>query len=156
MNPTHLHLITTHVPILGSFFGLALLLLALLQGNDQLKRTSLWVFVLAGLAAVPTYLSGRPASALLLKLMPGMSMDPGDQHAEVAIVALVCASVLGILALAGLVLIRQPKRLPASFITLIVAFAILTTAAMSWTATLGGRIRHSEIRSDVEMKADRN
>src|SRR5882724_4278278 len=132
MNPAHLHLIITHLPVLGSVFGLGLLLIALVQGNQQLKRTSLWVFLLAGIAAAPTYLSGRPANALLVRMMPGMSMDPGDQHAEVAIVALVAAAILGVAALAGLSVYRRGRRAPGWFTAVVLLLAMLTTAAMTW------------------------
>jgi uncharacterized membrane protein len=155
MNPAHLHLIITHVPVLGALFGLALLLLAILQANQQLKRTSLWVLFLAGLAAVPTYLSGRPASALLLKLMPGMSMDACDQHAEVAVLALVAASVLGVAALAGLLVSRKGKRTPGWLTTVTLLLALLTTAMMAWTASLGGNIRHTEIVSSPDLRTAR-
>jgi uncharacterized membrane protein len=146
MNSAHLHLMLTHVPILGSVFGLLLLVIALLKADHSLKPISLWLFVLAGLAAVPTYWSGRPASAVLLKVMPGMSMDPGDQHAEIAMVALVAASVLGLIALLGLTIYRRGVRAPGWFTALTFLLAVLTCGLMIWTASLGGNIRHPEIK----------
>jgi len=145
----------THVPVLGSLFGLLLLLLALLKGDQDLKRYSSWMFVLAGVAAVPTYLSGRPASALLLKAMPGMSMDPGDQHAEVAIIALAGAALLGVLCLVGLVVYGRGTRAPASFTMATLLLALLTAAAMTWTASLGGTIRHTEIKPQTALSSTR-
>jgi phosphoglycerol transferase MdoB-like AlkP superfamily enzyme len=151
MNPAHLHLLVTHLPVLGSLFGLLLLLLALVQGNRDLQRTSLWVFILAGLAAIPTYLTGRPASTLLLKLMPGMSLDAGDQHAEVAVLALVASSILGCVALIGVTFYRKDKKSPGWFTSLLVTLALLTTATMTWTASLGGKIRHTEIQDPSQL-----
>ncbi len=147
MNPAHLHLLITHLPVLGTVFGLGVLLLGVLQGNQPLRRASFWIFVLAAIAAVPTYLSGRPASALLLKLMPGMVMDASDQHAEIAVIALVCSLLLGSVALAGLLIYRHGKRAPGWFTALAVLLALLTTSLMAWTAHLGGKIRHPEIVS---------
>ena len=155
MNSAHLHLVITHLPVLGSLFGLCLLVLALMQRNVQLERTSLWVFVAAAMAAVPTYLSGTPASALLMKRMPGMSMDAGDQHAEVAVVALVAVSVLGLLALFGLVFYRQPKQPPGRFRFAAVIMALVTAALMGWTANLGGNIRHTEIHDPSSVSETR-
>ena len=145
MNSAHLHLIFTHVPILGTLFGLALLLVALVKRSDDLKRTSLWVFVLSGLLAVPTYLTGRPASALLSKMMPGMSMDAGDQHAEVAVIALTAALVLAVAAMLGLVMGRKARSFPGWLTGLTLALALITAGSMVWTASLGGKIRHPEI-----------
>jgi hypothetical protein len=146
MNPAHLHLMITHVPVLGSVFGFFLLVLALLKGDQDLKRMSLWIFVLAGLAAVPTYLSGRPANALLMQALPGTSMDPVDQHAEIAIVALVAASVLGLFAWVGLAVYRRGTRSPGWYSGIAFLLALLTAATMTWTASLGGTIRHTEIQ----------
>ena len=153
LNPAHLHLMLTHLPVLGTLFGLGLLLLSILQANPDLRRVSLWAFVLAGLSAVPTYLSGRPASALLLKLMPGTSMDASDQHAEIAIIALIASSVLGLVALVALFVYRRGKRAPKWFTAVSLLLAIATTALMVWTATLGGNIRHTEISTARDLQA---
>lgn len=148
MNSAHLHLLTTHVPVLGSVFGLGLWLLGWLKRSDELQRTSLQVFLLVAIFVAPTYLSGQPASEMLLKLMPGMSRNPGDQHSEVAVLAFVASLVLGMVALAGMILFRKGTRLPTWFVLLTTVLALLTSVMMSWTANLGGRIRHPEIRAE--------
>src|ERR1044071_3020316 len=103
MNAAHLHLMLTHLPVLASVFGALVLLLAIVKGGQDLRRYSLWIFVLAGFAAVPTYLSGQPASALLTKAMPGVWLpDASDQHAEIAVIALAASSTLALIAFAGL------------------------------------------------------
>lgn len=145
MNSAHLHLLITHLPVLGSLFGLCLLILARIQSNGPLARTSLWVFVLGALASIPTYLTGRPASVLLMKRMPGMSMDASDQHAEIAVVALAAICVVGVVAAAGLVLYRKQEKPPGGFTAITLLLAILSAALMAWTASLGGNIRHTEI-----------
>jgi hypothetical protein len=147
MNPAHLHLAITHLPILGSVFGLLLFLLGWWQRSRDLGQAGLGTFVLTGLAAVPTYLTGRPASILLAHTMPGMSMDPGDQHAEIAIVALTAASVLAVVALFAILGYRRAKTLPFWLVALTLALALTTVATMAWTATLGGRIRHVEMQA---------
>jgi uncharacterized membrane protein len=145
MNAAHLHLVLTHLPIFASLFGLVLFACSLRQRSQELRRAGFWILLLAGLSALPTYLTGRPANALLVRLMPGMSADPGDQHAEVAVIALTSAIVLGSLALLGLVLYRRNKPQPAWFSALTVGLALITLGTMLWTATLGARIRHSEL-----------
>jgi uncharacterized membrane protein len=151
LNSAHLHLLITHLPVLGDLFGLLMLLIALAKGDRDLKRISLFVFMISAMAAVPTYLTGRTASTFLMKLMPGMSMDAGDQHAEVAVIALAVGCVLGIVALAGLLVYRQANRTPTWFTGLVLVLALLTTAVMTWTANLGGKIRHVEIQSESNL-----
>ena len=146
MNPAHLHLTISHAPVMGTFFGLCLLLFALLRKSEELKRVALLVFVMAALLALPTYLSGPSASDLLRRLMPGMTMDADDQHAESAILALAGSLALGVVSLAGLILFRNGRKPPTSFLVFVLLLAILSCGLLSWTANLGGKIRHIEIR----------
>ena len=152
MNPAHLHLIVTHLPVLGSVFGVVLLLLALIRRSEELKRAAFTIFIVAALLAVPTYLTGQPASTVLMKAVPGMSMDKGDQHAEVAVLALVAASVLGVAALAGLLVYRKGKQVPGWLTALALCLAVLTAALMAWTANLGGQVRHTEIKTETPFQ----
>src|SRR5579872_5058442 len=103
MNPAHLHLMLTHVPLCGPAFGLLFLLAGTLQRSRELQRAGLLLFLLSGICVLPIYLTGRPASALLMKAIPtaSMSMDIQDQHAEVAIIALVSALLLGLVSAAA-------------------------------------------------------
>ena len=72
-------------------------------------------------------------------------MDASDQHAEVAVLALTAALVLGAAALAGIIVRRKGGRLPGWLTALIMFLALISTAAMVWTASLGGKIRHPEV-----------
>ena len=49
MNGAHLHLILTHVPVLGVAFGTVLLGFGLLRNNRVIQQTGLAVLVFAGL-----------------------------------------------------------------------------------------------------------
>jgi asparagine N-glycosylation enzyme membrane subunit Stt3 len=60
MNWAHIHLSLNHLPVVGTFFGVLLLLLALLRKSEELKRVSLGVFVLTALLALPVYFTGEP------------------------------------------------------------------------------------------------
>ena len=61
MSPTHLHLLLNHVPVLGTAFGLGLLVFGMGRKSQELKKTALGVFVIVALLAVPAYLTGEPA-----------------------------------------------------------------------------------------------
>jgi hypothetical protein len=147
MNAAHLHLITTHIPVSGTVLGLALLLLALFRQSEELKRTSLLVFLCAGLLVVPTYLTGAPAAEQMKTVMPGMSLDPGEQHAEMAILALGGSALLGLVSLAGLIAFRPGRPLPTWFLATTLVLGLIASGLMAWTADLGGKVRHTEIRS---------
>ena len=48
MNWTHLHLALNHVPVLGSLFVALLLIAGIARKSEELKRMSLWWFVILG------------------------------------------------------------------------------------------------------------
>jgi len=146
MNATHLHLILNHIPVLGTAFGLGLLLFGLWRSSDELKKTALGIFVIVALAAVPVYLTGEPAEDGVESL-PGVSKPIIEQHEEAAAVSFTGVVVLGVAALTGLICFRRGRLLPAwSSVSLLVA-SLIVSGLMAWTANLGGQIRHSEIRA---------
>jgi uncharacterized membrane protein len=147
MNAAYLHLAGTHLPVVGTLFGLGLFVYGLLRKSEELRRTGLLVFLVAALLAVPAYRTGAAAVSLLKRAAPGMPPDPTDQHAEVAILALTGSLVLGVVSLLGLICFRKGKRLPGAFLALVLLMAVVSSVLMTWTATLGGRIRHPEIRN---------
>jgi hypothetical protein len=57
----------------------------------------------------------------------------------------VASSVLGVAALVGLLLYRRGKRAPGWFTATALMLALVTAGLLMWTASLGGRIRHTEI-----------
>jgi hypothetical protein len=151
MNPAHLHLITTHVPVVGTFLGSGLLVYACLRHSEEVKRTSLLVLVVMALLVLPAYLSGAPAAAMLKRLMLGVSMDATDQHAEVGILALTSSLVLGAASLTGLLMFRRDKKLPGAYVMLMLVLGLLAGGLLAWTANLGGKVRHVEIRGSAAM-----
>ena len=146
MNGAHLHLLINHIPVLGTFFGLALLAFAAWKRSDELRKAALGTFVIAALAAVTTYLTGEPAEDGV-KGLPGVIAALIGRHEEAAGIALGGGIALGVVALGGLIWFRGGRPIKNWFSTLALAAAILVTGLMAWTANLGGQIRHTEIRS---------
>lgn len=146
MNAAYLHLLLNHLPVIGTIFGLLLLLWAMLRKGKELQSAGLGVFVLAALAAVPVYLSGEPAEKVAEHL-PGVAESFIESHERVALMALVAVIVTGVVSLAGLVLHRHAEKFPSYVAPVVLALAVITSGLMGWTANLGGQIRHTEIRS---------
>lgn len=146
MNAIHLHLMLNHIPVLGTAFGLGLLILALFRKSEELKKAALGVFVIVALFAVPVYLTGEPAEDVA-KPLPGVSKPLIEQHEEAAVVAFTGIVVLGVAALAGLIVFRRGKLVPAWFGFVMIIASLFASGLMAWTANLGGQIRHTEIRA---------
>jgi len=151
MNLAHIHLLLNHWPIIGSFIGLALFLVSLAANSDDLKQTSLAVFGLMALLAIPTYMSGNVAQEVL-KGTPGLSKALIQTHENTALLALVSLEITGAAALLGLwKFSRMSRPAPAPVgrwnSTAVLVLSIVTVGLMSITGNTGGAIRHPEILS---------
>lgn len=152
MNGAHWHLLLNHLPVLGTAFGILLLLFAWLKKSDEVKRVSLGVFVLTAICAVPAYLTGEPAEGVVESLA-GVSEAIIENHESAALVALSVAIATGVVALAGLFLSRKAKPLPMWLMLVTLFLALATGGLMARTANLGGEIRHTEIRTGANAIA---
>lgn len=155
MNATHPHLMLNHIPVLGTAFGLGLLVFALWRKSEELRNAALGFFLITALFSVPVYFTGEPAEDVVEPLA-GVSKAIIEQHEGAAVAAFTGILALGMGALAGLVLSRRHKALPGWFGFLILASALIVSGLMAWTANLGGQIRHTEIRSGANLPAVRS
>lgn len=147
MSVAHLHLLLNHVPLIG-IAGVALLFaLALRRRSDELSRVALGVTVALALVAGAVFLTGEPAEELVEHL-PGFDDALVERHEEAALLATIAFGGLGVLA-GGVLLWARRHPLPRRTATLGLAGALALTALVGWTATLGGMIRHTEIRPGV-------
>jgi hypothetical protein len=140
----HLHLLVNHAPLFGAIFALALLVASFIWAPDVLRRTALAVLVFTALAAVVADLSGDPAEDAI-RGFPGVQRAIIHEHEEFADKSYIVSSVVGVLALIGLVRFRRaPLTRGATFTAL--ACAAVVSGMMAWTSLLGGRVRHTEVR----------
>ena len=148
MNAAHFHLMLNHIPVLGTIFGMALLALALWRKSEELKRVALGTFVIVALLAVPVYLTGEPAEEVIMPL-PDVSDSIVEQHETAGTIAFSGIVALGVGAIAGLIQFRGGKAIPSWFGTTALVFSLIVSGAMGWTANLGGKARHVELRSET-------
>jgi uncharacterized membrane protein len=146
MNPAHVHLLLNHLPLIGSGIGILLLALGAVRKSGELKKTSLWIFVIAALVAIPVFLTGEPAEHIVEHL-PGVAEPIIEQHEQAALFSLIAMEALGVISLAGLFVSRRSTDVSKLFAAIALGVSIIAAGLMGWTANLGGQIRHSEIRS---------
>jgi hypothetical protein len=143
MNGTYLHLILNHVPAIGVLIGLALGAFALLAKKPDVMKAALGLFVVAAVFAAFTYFTGESAEEAVEGLA-GVSEARIEAHEEVAATAAIGAGVLGALALGALVLAwGKPVRPVLGAVVLL--FALGVSGVITYTARLGGEIRHTEL-----------
>ena len=148
MNPVtaaHLHLVLCHVPAMAILFGWGWLAYGVRRGSRDIQKAALSLFVLAAALAVPLYLTGQSAAGLV-KGLPEYSDQLLEKHQAAAGITLAGCLVLGVVALAGLILFRG-RAVTGWFGMFLLAGALLVGGLVIWTSNLGGQIRHSEIRS---------
>jgi hypothetical protein len=145
----HLHLLVNHVPILGAFFAVGLLVASYFLAPDVLRRTAFVVLIGTALAGAASDLSGDPAEEAVRGL-PGVRRDVIHAHEESADTALIAGGVLGVLSLAALVRWRRTK-VPGRATLLITLGAVVVSGLMGYVGLLGGRIRHTEVRPGASV-----
>ncbi|MGA2174161.1 MAG: hypothetical protein ABSH38_04165 [Verrucomicrobiota bacterium] len=147
----HIHLLLCHAPIMAILFAFVLLIIGLWRGNSEDQKIALATIVAAAVLTLPLYLTGKPASGAV-KGLPGFVDTILERHQTVAALALAGCSLLGVIALAGLLLFRD--RTPARWFGITMLFAtVIVGLILIWTANLGGQIRHSEIRAPTPTDA---
>lgn len=147
MNPLHVHLVLNHFPVLGVFFGLALLLAASLRKSDELARAGLAAFALSAAAAVPVFFSGEGAEDLVRPLL-GLPEALVERHEEAAELSLWLVGPLGAISLALLWRFRAAERLPSRALAACFAVGLAAAAALTRAAAFGGQLRHPEVQPD--------
>lgn len=145
MNGAEIHLMLNHVPILGTLFVAGLLVYGLARGQDAVVRVAFWAMVVVGLVGVATYLSGEAAEEVVEEALD-VSHDIIESHEHFAVWGLVATGIATLGALAGLFVYRF-RPIGRGFSILVLVLTIGAFGTLAYTAYLGGRINHPEIRS---------
>jgi len=145
LNMSHDHLLLNHVPTIGTVIGIGLLLLSLVRRNDHLKHASLEVFFVVALLTLPAFLTGMAAETEIIH-RDGVNPAAIVAHHDAALQAFALMQLTGAVAWVALWLFRRRSKAPAWVIGATLLLSILTLAMMTPAATLGGEIRHPEIR----------
>lgn len=61
MNPTHIHLMITHLPIFGSILGALVLAYGIYVKSEQTKSAAYYLFIIAAIGAGIAYATGESA-----------------------------------------------------------------------------------------------
>jgi uncharacterized membrane protein len=146
MSAAHLHLMLNHIPLLGLVFGAALLAFGLWRGGEDGQRASLGLLAVTGLSAIAVYLTGEPAEEIVEGLA-GVSHDAIEAHEEWGWYALFAGIATGVVALGTLLVGWVRERLGRGAVVLTLVLALLSSGLIGYTANLGGKISHPELRA---------
>lgn len=146
MNDAHLHLLVNHFPIIGLFFGIAILLYGIFKKNPLLLNIAYVIFIFCMVTGKISMMTGEKAEDIVENL--GISHDLIHEHEELAEGFMKVIYLLGLASVLGLVANkrRHPKALLVSYLVLVLG--VVGIVLSSPVGNSGGEIRHTEIRKD--------
>lgn len=148
MNAAHWHLVLNHIPLIGIGFVILLMIIALIRKSSELITLSLIFTIIVALWAIPAYLTGEPAEEIVEDI-PGISENMIHEHEEMAEKAFIFIEVVGGIALIGLIGGRFNRKLGNALAVVTLIGLIVGGGLIAWTANLGGKIHHQEIRGET-------
>lgn len=148
MNPTHVHLLISHLPIFGSILGALVLTYGLWKKSNQVKIAAYGLFIISAGGAGITYLTGEAAEETAENIQ-GITKNMIEDHEHFAVYALVSLMILGVASIIGLFFtLRKPAFTKATAIV-ILFISLFSFGLIARTGYLGGQIRHTEINGQA-------
>lgn len=144
MNFAHVHLILNHIPVVGIPIALAFLAFGYFRANAGAERFALATLIAIAALTVPTYLTGEPAEKRV-EHEPGVAESWIEEHEDSAELSLILTELTGVLAISALA-IRGNERTRRYAVLGTMGAALAASLSLGYTANLGGKIRHTEIR----------
>jgi len=144
MDPTHLHLLITHLPIYGSILRALVLAFALWTKNNNTMVAAYLLFVISAIGAGIAYSTGEAAEETV-EGIKFIAENKIEQHEDFAIYALWGFITLGLASLIG-IFFSLKKLGGTKFVGFVVLLiALVSFGLVAYTGYLGGQIRKTEI-----------
>jgi hypothetical protein len=140
----HLHILLNHFPSIGTVIALGLFIASYRLKSVEVRRSSLVLFLLMGIAAIPTYISGA-ASRWAIQNNPGINADVISAHQDVALMAFTFLGITGCLAWFALWQERRFSETPTWNLIAVFATSVISLLYMTRAGNIGGHINHPEL-----------
>jgi uncharacterized membrane protein len=152
MEQVHLHLIITHLPIIGSFIGALVLVWGMLYKSQPTKNIAFIVLMISAIGAAIANFTGEAAEEVVEKIA-GISHDVIHEHEEAAELAFILQIVMGVFALLSFFLAYKKSGFArlSSMLTLVIGLAAFAMVARA--GYYGGMIRHPEVNGAAALTA---
>jgi hypothetical protein len=147
MSPVQVHLFITHLPVFGLFFAFLALIFGLIKHNKDVTTTALAILIISVAGGVIAFQTGEPAEDAVEKIA-NVSHDAIEAHEESAEFTVILFYILSLIGVVGLWFHLAEKRFAKQVLYLLLLINILTFAAVIRTASLGGKVRHTEMNSN--------
>ena len=148
MNQTHIHLLITHLPIIGAALGALVLIHGIWRKSNTTLIAAYNLLIISAIGAGIAYATGEGAEETVEHLQ-GISKNLIEEHAESALVSLIGLIIIGVIALIGLFVTLKSASLTRPVALLALAASLLGFGLIARTGYLGGQIRHAEIGTNT-------
>lgn len=156
MNQTHIHLLITHLPIIGAMLGALVLIHGISRKSNATLIAAYNVLILSAIGAGIAYITGEGAEEAVEHLQ-GVSEGIIEAHEDSAVLSIIALAVVGALALLGIYVTLANSGITRRVALWTLAASIIGFALVARTGYLGGQIRHAdEIGSKTSPVKDGN
>ena len=148
MNDAHLHMVVNHFPIIGTIFGLGILITGIFLKNNVIKNVAYVLFIVSAIFAAISMATGEGAEEMV-EDFPNIGKKIIHEHEEMAEKLAIVLYALGLVSIIGLFL-NFKNHAKASLVSYLAAVvAIVGVFFGKQTGTTGGEVRHTEIRENT-------
>lgn len=137
----NLHLLSNHFPVLGSLFGIVLLVLAVLKPDLKTTVSAYIILLISGIGGVLAFFTGEAAEERL-EHTKGISHKVIHIHEEMAENALFFIFLLTAAAVIGLWAERAQWKSAKRIERFTLVIGIIAFILFAFTSYLGGHIQH--------------
>ncbi len=153
MDQTHIHLLVTHFPIMGSILGALVLLHGIGVKSNQTIIAAYYIFVLSAIGSSIAYFTGEAAEETVENIQ-GVVESTIKTHEEFALFALISLIILGVTSLYGLFLTFRSSLSTRTVAFIIFFISLISFGLVARTGYLGGQIRHTEISNGGSVPSE--
>ena len=147
MNDAHLHMVFNHFPIIGTIFGIGILITGLISKNNALKNTAYVLFSIGAVFAFMSMNTGEGAEELV-EDMPAVGKQIIHEHEEIAEKFAIIMYATGFFGLLSLFAAYKKHKFASAFSYITLLLALVAGVVAKSVGTSGGEIRHTEIRAN--------
>lgn len=144
MNQTHIHLLITHLPIIGSMLGAFVLIHGIWRKSNATLIAAYNVLIISAIGAGIAYATGEGAEETVEHLQ-GISKNAIEEHADSALISLIGLIAIGAIAVTGLFVTLKSTSLVRPVALIALTASLIGFGLIARTGYLGGQIRHTEI-----------
>jgi len=155
MNDAHLHMVVNHFPIIGTIFGLGILIFGIFLKNNSLKNTAYFLFIIAAVFGFLSMNTGEGAEEMV-EDFPNIGKKIIHEHEEIAEKLALVLYALGLVSIIGLYLTIKNNAKANLVSYLAVIIAVVAVFLGKQVGTSGGEIRHTEIRENTTQTVIEN